>query len=228
MGINKDRDFSAKKSMIATMEDEKYKEYSEHDKALHDALIEEVNNNGYYIQYEFQLSWLDKEDFLIVDDIIMKYSVQFERKKTRYGLIHYLGKRGNFYATDFLLEQFNKPNDYAIGTEWNTSRRGVCSSALESIRDKSRVDEYIKTINNADTRDDSFFFILLLGELRVEKAIPLFVEILSDDNSDYELKSYAIKALSYFKKKMDIKPIVEPFLCSEYEVLRERARRALK
>ncbi len=56
MGINKDRNFTAEKTIVATMEEEDYKKYSEHDKALYDALIEEVNNNGYYIQYVFQLS----------------------------------------------------------------------------------------------------------------------------------------------------------------------------
>ena len=55
-------------------------------------------------------------------------------------------------------------------------RNGVCSAALLVIKDKSKIDEYIEIIENESTRPDSHFLILLLGELRIEKSIPLLIK----------------------------------------------------
>ena len=226
MGINKDPKYSVEDSIIATREKEKRLSYSKHDRELYSRIIDEVNSKGYYIQYLFQLRWMEKEDFEIINDIILKYSLQFERKRTKYSLLWYLGVRGNYGATDFLLEQFRKPNDYEENMGWNFSRRGMCSSALLEIRDKSKIDEYIEIIENEDTRQDSFFFILMLGKLKVEKAIPLFVELLKEDNTD--LQSAAIKSLAKFKNKIDLNPIMAPFLLSDNKVIRDNAKKALK
>lgn len=199
---------------------------SEHDLKLTNQIIEEVNSAGYYIQYLFELSWMEEEDFEIIDKVVMKYVLQFERWQTRNGLMRYLAKKGNYYVSDFLLEQFRKENDCVEGRDWNFTIRGVCSSALEVIKDKSKIDEYIAIVENESTRQDSFFIILLLGELKVEKSIPLLIRLLGED--DFVLQSAAIQALTKFKKKIDLNPIITPFLESDNDAVRGYAKKALK
>ena len=226
MGINKDPNYSAQNTVAGIRANELFLSYSEHDKKLIQKIIEEVNSKEYFIQYLFQLSWMDKDDFEFINPIIMKYSLQFERKNTKYGLFGYLGVKGNTDATDFLLVQFRKSNDYIDNLDWNFSRRGVCSSALLVIKDKSKIDEYIEIIESENTRQDSHFFILLLGELKVEKSIPLLIELLSEDN--IHLQSAAIQSLTKNKKKIDLNPIIAPFLSSDNDAIRGYAKKALK
>ena len=226
MGINKDINYSAQNTVAGRREEELVASYSEHDKKLIHTMIEEVNSKGYYIEYLFQLSWMDKDDFEYINPIIMKYSLQFENKREKYGLFHYLGVKGNTNAADFLLKQFCKPNDYIDKLDWNFSRRGTCSSALLVIRDKSKIDAYIDIIENENTRQDAFFFILLLGELKVVKSIPLLINLLSDNNTT--LQSAAIQSLTKFKKKIDLNPIITPFLSSDDEAIKGYAKKALK
>lgn len=226
MGINKEQNYSAQNTVAGKREDELVASYSEHDKELIHTMIEEVNSKGYFIEYLFQLSWMDEDDFEFINPIIMKYSLQFENKREKYGLINYLGVKGNIHATDFLLEQFRNSNDYIDKLDWNFSRRGMCSSALLVIKDKSKIDEYIEIIENENTRQDSHFFVLLLGELKVEKSIPLLIELLSEDN--IYLQSAAIQSLTKFKKKIDLNPIITPFLSSDNDAIRGYAKKALK
>ena len=226
MGVNKDPKYSVEGSLTAIRAREKLLSYSEHDRELVGRIIDEVNSKGYYIQYLFQLQWMDKDDFEIINDIIIKYSLQFESKRAKYSLLWTLGKRGNYGATEFLLEQFRKPNDYEENMGWNFSRRGMCSSALLGIRDKSKIDDYIEIIKNENTRQDSFCFILMLGELKYDKASPLLIELLKEDNTD--LQSAAIQTLAKFKNKIDLNPIMAPFLLSDNKVIRDNAKKALK
>lgn len=226
MGINKEQNYSAQNTVAGKRADELFASYSEHDKELIHTMIEEVNSKGYYIQYTFQLSWMDEDDFEFINPIIMKYSLLFENKRKKYGLLQYLGVKGNIQATDFLLEQFRKPNDYIDNLDWNFSRRGASSSALLVIKDKSKIDAYIDIIENENTRQDAFFFILLLGELKVAKSIPLLINLLNENNNS--IQSAAIQSLTKFKKKIDLSPIITPFLLSDNEAIREYAKKALK
>lgn len=225
MGINKEPGYSVQNTVAGRRAEELFPTYSEHDKEIIHKVIEEVNSKGYHIQYLFQLSWMDKDDFELINPVIMKYSLQFENKRTRYGLFSYLGVNGNTDGVDFLLEQFRKPNDYNENLDWNFSRRGVCSAALFVIKDKSKIDEYIEIIENENTRQDSYFFILLLGELKFVKAISLLVELLNEDNSN--LQSAAIQSLTKFKRKIDLNPIISPFLSSDNDIISEYAKKAL-
>lgn len=228
MGVNRDKSVDVSETITARQFRETIlPTLSDNDVKLRKTIIDEVNGNGYYIQYLFQLSWMDKEDYIIIDDIIMKYALQFERRSFRNGLIQYLGKKGNIYATDFLLGEFCKKNgEHETGILWNDTIRAATSSALEVIRDKSRVDDYLQIIDNEETRRDSYFIILLLGELRVEKSIPLLIKLLNENNINNQ--AAAIKALTYFKRKIDIKQLASPFINSENEVLREYAKKAMK
>lgn len=226
MGINRDRNYSAQDTVAGKREDELVASYSEHDKEIIHKMIEEVNSKGYYIEYLFQLSWMDNDDFDSINPIIMNYSLKLENTREKYGLISYLAVKGNIEATDFLLEQFRRQNDYIENLDWNFSRRGTCSSALLVIKDKSKIDKYIEIIENEDTRQDSHFFILLLGELKVTKSIPLLIELLNEDN--IYLQSAAIQALTKFKKTVDLKPIISPFLSSDNDAVREYAKKALR
>lgn len=228
MGINKDK----KIDISNTITFKNYKNniepfLSKNDLMVTKTIIEEVNSYGYYIQDLFQLSWMDEEDYEVIDGILIKYVLRFERIQLRNGVIAYLGKKGNFYATDFLINEFSKENkELQDNLDWSMTLRAALSSALLCIKDKSKIDEYISLIESEKTRKDTHYLILLLGELKVTKAIPLLVDLLNED--DVALQSAAIQALGHFKKKTDLKEIIGPFLESKNEILQECAKKVLK
>ena len=227
MSINKDINNNVDNAYLAKKYIQEVKAtLSECDLEISKKMIDEVNSNGYYIKYLFELSWMDKDDFLIIDGIIMKYATKFESWKIRNSLFRYLAKKGNYIVSDFLLEQFCKENDCQDGRDWNFTRRGVCSSALEVIRDKSKINKYMSIVSDINTRQDSYFFVLLIGELKAIEAIPLLIGLLQENN--IYLQSAAIQALSKFKRKINLKPLIEPFLDSKNEIIREYACHALK
>jgi hypothetical protein len=119
----------------------------DNDKLLIQKIIREVNDAGYYIDYLCQLSWIDKNDFNAINPIIMKYTDKFENIRIRNSLYHTLGCRGNYNATNYLLNEFRKKNElYVDDIAWNSTRRGATSSSIEAIRDKGKIDEYIKLL----------------------------------------------------------------------------------
>lgn len=228
MGINKDKN----KDISDTIT---YKNYhkniapflSKNDLMLTKTIIDEVNANGYFIQDLFQLSWMDEEDYEVIDRILVRYALKFERKNLRNGVIAYLGKKENYFATEFLIETFKEARgDEDQETDWSMTLRAVSSSALLSIKDKTRIDDYISLINDVNTRKDTHYLILLLGELKAKRAIPFLIDLLNEDNA--ALQSAAIQALGHFKKTVDLEAIISPFLKSENEILREYAKKVLK
>jgi len=54
----------------------------------------------------------------------------------------------------------------------------------------------------------------------------LLIELLKEDNA--KLQAASIQALTCSKKKIDLHLVVEPFLLSESEAVREYAKKALK
>lgn len=167
----------------------------------------------------------------------MGYVGRFEQVYSNFELILDIGRKGNYQATDFLIEEFKKPNIYAREiiddmTElqkelrWNSSRRWAVSAALLQIKDKSRLDDYIGFTKNADTRQDCLLIADLVGRYKGQKSYACLLDLLNDAN--WHLQVRALDALRFYYKYDDIEKHVRPFLDSEHDALREYARKNMK
>ena len=65
--------------------------------------------------------------------------------------------------------------------------------------------------------------ILLMGKLKLEKAIPILIELLEDET----VRLHAICALGDFKKE-EFRPYFERFSNDKHSGLRKYAKKALK
>ncbi len=230
MGINKDKNQSATSYVVNLFENYVKPRLSQSDLNNYYELIAEINANGYYVQYWTQLKFADKDDIEIMP-IIKKYINKMEDRDLKNLLYDVLGKSKSPLYTDFLLDEFRKPNIPNAHYEsddlsWNFTRRWAVSNALWDINDKSKQEDYIELLTNKETRNDCVFIIWMLGKMKSEKALPYLIETLSDKRTD--LQSFAIKALGYYKKHPELIEIIKPFLKSEYPACREHARGSLK
>ena len=101
--------------------------------------------------------------------------------------------------------------------------RWFISDCLYTIRSKKYVDEYLKIISNKSYGTDRQMIVLLMGTLKVEKAIPLLIELLEDE----EVRLQSICALGYFKRE-EFRCYFERFQDSKHPGWRKYSRSALK
>lgn len=224
MGINKDKEFDVSDSYVA----QKYKREILPKMSYKDIQLTKnlINEKGYYIQFLFQLSGMDRKDAKVLSPIIEKYIGMFERKEINNSLIVDLGVKGNNISTDFLIKEFRKPNDYESGLgDWNKSRRWAASNALLQIQDKSKLDEYIEIVENDDTCNDSYYIIMLLGKIKNKKSLQCLIGLLKSSNST--LQAEVIEALGNYGEYDEVEKKILPFLESDSVVLQEKAGKCL-
>lgn len=231
MGVNKDKKLDISNGSAALKYVSEMLPYmSQNDIELTQKLIDEVNQAGYSIQFLFQLYAMDREDAKVLSPIIKKYIGMFEQNTINNALITNLGVKGNTIVTDFLLEQFRKPNDRMVDaldvSDWKGSRRWAASDALFHIQDKSRLDEYMEIVENEDTCDDSCLIIKLIGKMKNLKALRCLTRLLKSPN--YQIQAWAIEALGNYGKYEDVEDLILPFLESEHDLVREKARESLR
>lgn len=94
---------------------------------------------------------------------------------------------------------------------------------LYQIRSKSYIPEYLEIISNAAYGSNRQMLILLMGEWKIEAAIPILIELLEDE----DVRLHAISALGYFKRE-EFRPYFEQFENSKHPGWRKYARAALK
>ncbi|MCM1089237.1 MAG: HEAT repeat domain-containing protein [Muribaculum sp.] len=94
---------------------------------------------------------------------------------------------------------------------------------LYQIRSKAYIPEYLEIISNAAYGSNRQMLILLMGEWKIEPAIPVLIELLEDEN----VRLHAISALGYFKRE-EFRPYFERFENSKHSGWRKYARAALK
>lgn len=228
MGINKDKNLDISNCYTAQKHIKEIEpQMSRKDIELTQRLIDEVNQAGYSIQFLFQLSFMDIEDAKVLTPIIKKYIGMFDRKVINNSLIADLGVKGNTDLTDFMIEQFRKPNDCGPDTiGWNGSRRWAASNALLQFRDKSRLDEYIEIVENEDTCDDSCLIIKLIGKIKTEKSLRCLIRLLKSPN--YQIQAWAIDALGGFGKYEEVEDLILSFLEDGHDLVREKAKSSIK
>ncbi len=217
--------------------DNYFPKLSEEDFQLEIQLIHEINKMGCHALFLYRIDSLEDDEIKKITPLLMGYIGRFEYFSTNRDLILKIGRKGNYQATDFLIEEFKKPNIYGREitddmTElqkelrWSSSRRWAVSNALLQIKDKSRLDDYIELTKNAVTRQDCWFIADLIGRYKCQKSYECLIDLLYDAN--LHLQASALNALRFYYKYDDIEEHVRPFMDSEHDALREYARKNMK
>lgn len=217
--------------------DDIFPKLSEEDFQLEIQLIHEINKMGCHVLFLHRMGFLEDDEIKKITPLLMGYVGRFESVLSNLALILEIGRKGNYQATDFLIEEFKKPNIYEREitddmTElqkelrWNSSRRWAVSNALLQIKDKSRLDDYIEFTKNADTRQDCFLIADLIGRYKCQKSYECLLDLLND--TDWHLQGSALNALRFYYKYDDIEEHVRPFLDNKHDALREYARKNMK
>lgn len=213
--VNRDKTLDISKTEIGIRLENVRRQLSAHDLQLERDFVSEVNAKGYHIQYYGQVQRMQDEERDLIP-IIIKYAPMFERKTAYDSLIKSLGKPGFTEATEFLLSEFKKENIPLVDNQYcsfNTTRRGRASSALLNIKDKRYAEEYLKLVENPETRPDSIYLMELLGKLRYEKAYPILFPFLYSE--DLQLQKYAFWSLGHFTNHPETLPAIEEIVAND-------------
>lgn len=217
--------------------DDLFPKFSEEDFQLEIQLLHDMNKMGCHIIFSYRIDSLEDDEIKKITPLLIGYVGRFEHLSSNFALILNIGRKGNYQATDFLIEEFKKPNiykkkitddmtDYEKSVAWNTSRRWAVSNALLQIKDKSRLDDYIEFTKNVDMRRDCFLIADLISRFKCQKSYDCLIDLLTD--GDYKLQAAALNGLRFFYKYDGIEDYVSPFLDSEHDVLREYAKKIMK
>ncbi len=115
-----------------------------------------------------------------------------------------------------LIEDFHSPST-------QNPTRWFIADCLYQIRSKKYIDDYLKIISNSAYGMDRQMIVLLIGKLKVEKAIPVLINLLDDS----DVTGHAINALSQYKRE-EIRPYFERFLNHKNSYYRREAQKAIK
>ena len=171
--------------------------------------------------YGFEVSNYDslkaiKRKIKLLIPLILEYIYLFEKSGYIAATIRLVSVKGFDEATRELLNMYYDKK--FIGNKW------TIGDTLYAIQDKRFEDEYIEIVRNKDNGDSRQMIVILLGRLRCEKAIPILIDLLNDDDVD----GHAIMALGYFKGKVELLQNIEPFLNHEKIWIRKQAEKAIK
>lgn len=183
------------------------------DESLMAQLIKEANDFGFEVEEYNHLDAI-KRKIRILIPILIKYLDLFESRNYKNAIVGLLGVKGFNEATEILLSKYNDKN-------CNINKWSV-GDALYSIQDKRFDDEYIDIVKDKSNGTSRQMIVILLGKLRCEKAIPVLIDLLHDDDVD----GHAIMALGYFRNNQLIQ-YIEPFLNHEKKWIRKEAEKAI-
>lgn len=77
---------------------------------------------------------------------------------------------------------------------------------MSIIQDRNHVDELLEIAKNKQHGIARQMVVIALGKMKVKEAIPLFIELLNDE----DVVGHVISALAYYKDPAVI-PYIEPF-----------------
>lgn len=211
--------------------------FSEDDVQLKIQLLHDINKMGCHVLFLSSINSLEDDEIKKITPILIGYVGRFEDLSSNFALILNIGRKSNYQATDFLIEEFKKPNlyekkitddmtDYEKSVAWNTSRRWAVSNALLQIKDKSRLDDYIEFTKNLNMQKDCFLIVDLISHFKCQKSYDCLIDLLT--NKDFKLQAAALNGLRFFYKYDGIEDYVSLFLDSEHDVLRKYAKKIMK
>jgi hypothetical protein len=99
--------------------------------------------------------------------------------------------------------------------------RWAIGDRLYTIRFPKYINDYLKIIGNPNYGIDRQMLVLLVGRIKVDKAIPILISLLDDDT----VLGHALKALSEYKNA-GLKPYFERFIDYKNPWIRKTAVKA--
>jgi len=180
-----------------------------------DELLLELKENGFAVVHPMEVKKIDKEHKYLVP-ILLKYLKNSENADMKSFITRCLGVKGFTAATKTLLEEFYK-------TSSDFDLKWTIGNTFSIIQDKNAEDEIIKIVKDKKHGSERQMFVVTLGKIKSEKAIPVLIKLLQDD----DVCGHAIMALSNFKDEKLI-PHIEPFLTHEKTWIRKKAEKAIK
>ena len=143
-------------------------------------------------------------------DIQFRCCIHKERailRDEKLDLLHWLYHKGFDDAVPLLLKDFYDSN--SVTDKW------AIADTIYVIQSKSYIEEYIKIITDTELGISRQMIVLLVGKLKVEKAIPILEELLDDET----VRLHALTALGYYKQER---------LCKHFEKYKESKNAALR
>lgn len=194
-----------------------------HRKENPDSLVPLFENELRELGFEFEISnqtlgFMPKHKKTILP-IAVKY-YQLAKQQQRYNeqdhFLSFFHFKGFDEVIPMLIEDFHSPMTPDL-TRW------FIADCLYQIRSKHYVDEYLKIISNPQYGRNRQMLILLIGQFKVEKAVPILIDLLEDE----DVRLHAICALGDFKKE-EFRPYFERFKDSKHPGWRKYSNAALK
>ncbi len=195
-----------------------------HDNKLKKQFYKEIAKLGYgfkYRQFTICCKTFTSNDTAVVP-IILKYLDQFEREGCKLQFMNALGVKGFYEASEYLIKEYKKN----LPPHYNQPVLNEASQTLARICDLRFIDTYIEFISNNVTMEAGYI-VEMLGKLKVEKAIPSFINLLDYvaiipqewyksvlEEQKFYVSQCAIKALGRFKDHNLIQ-YIEKFLSPE-------------
>ncbi|MDE7252487.1 MAG: HEAT repeat domain-containing protein [Acetatifactor sp.] len=201
----------------AKVREKKYRE--EHPDSLIPLFEAELRELGYDFEISNQtLTFMPKHKKTILPIAIRYYqeAKKLGKDNEQEHFLSFFHFKGFDDVVPMLLEDFHS-------TKTKDLTRWFIGSCLYEIRSKSYIPEYLEIISNAAYGSNRQLLILLMGEWKVEDAIPILIELLEDE----DVRLHAISALGYFKRE-EFRPYFERFENSKHSGWRKYARAALK
>lgn len=130
--------------------------------------------------------------------------------------LHFFHFKGFEEVVPMLIEDYYSPSTPDL-TRW------LISDCLYKIKSKNFIDQYLDIISNPEFSINRQMIILLVGKLKVERAIPILIDLLEDEY----VRLHAICALGNYKRE-EFRCYFERFENSEHSGWRKYAKTALK
>lgn len=194
---------------------EKY--FAEHADSLIPPFEQELRNLGFQFEISEQVKQFLPKHKKTILPIAIKYYQQatYDNEKDFFiSLFHY---RGFEEVIPMLVNDF-------YSDKISSLTRQFIGETLRTIRSKKYIDDYLKIIANPKYGLARAPIFSLVGELKVEQAIPILVSLLE---ADEEFAPCALQTLGAYKQ-FELRPYFERFINSLDMHLRKIADVALK
>jgi len=199
------------------MEAEQY--YSEHSDSLIPYFEEELKALGFVFEISSQTpAFMPKHKKTILPIAIKYYQLAKEQQKYN---------EQNHFISFFRFKGFEEVVPMLIEDYYSKAMpdltRWFISDCLFQIKSKHYIDEYLKIISSPEFGENRQMIILLIGKLKVEKAIPVLIDLIEDEG----VRLHVITALGNFKRE-EFRCCFERFENAKHPGWRKCAKEALK
>lgn len=211
-------DINSNPALVRQMIDRE-KEIAEKGYAEHpDAIVLKFENELRELGYEFEVSSQIIGFMPMHKDTILPIAVRYYQQAK--------GNEKDFFLSLFHFKGFDEVVPMLLDdffSDDSTLNRWAIGSHLYQIRSPKYIDDYLKIILNPAYGVDRQMVVLLVGKLKAEKAIPVLIGLLEDE----DVRLHAISALGDYKREA-FRPYFERFENDKHSGWRKYAKAALK